>query len=75
MVLMVCSHCPTPRSIKRPIKVGCVGLLCVNVYAAQRQMPIQIPIGFCPNLLVSVSLSVSVSVSVLGSEHTMTKIV
>ena len=39
--------------------------LCRGVCTAQRQTPTQIPIGFCPNLMVSVS--VSGSASVLGS--------
>ena len=48
--LMVCSHCPTSRLIKRPIKNG--------LYTEQRQTSTQIPIGFCANLSLSVSVSV-----------------
>ena len=34
--LMVCSHCPTPRLINRPIKMGCTEL-CGGVHTVQRQ--------------------------------------
>ena len=63
---MVCSHCPTPRPIKRVIKMGYVGL-CGSVHTAQRETSTQIPIWICANLSVSVSVLVSVSVSVSGS--------
>ena len=39
----------------------------VKVFILQRQISIQIPIGFCVHLLVSMSLSVSVSVSMPGN--------
>ena len=60
---MVCSHCPTPRPTK---KMSCAELF-EGVHTAQRQTPKQIPVGFCSNLLASMSVSVSVSVSVSGS--------
>ena len=66
-MLKVCTHCPTPRPTKKPIKkMGCLEL-CGGIHTAQRQTPTQIPVGFCANLVVSVS--VSVSVSVLGSTN------
>ena len=59
---MLCSHCLTLRPIKRLIKMGFIELC--GAYIAQRQIPPQIPIGFCSNLSVSVSVSISVSGSV-----------
>ena len=57
---MAYSHHP----IQRPIKMSCIEL-CGGVHTAQRQISKQIPIGFCVNLLVSVSGSVSGSVNSL----------
>ena len=37
--------------------------LYIGVHTAQRQTPIQMPIGFCTSLSVCVSVSVSVSMS------------
>ena len=44
--LIVSSHCPTLRPIRTPIKMICTKL-CGSVLTAHRQMPTQIPIGFC----------------------------
>ena len=43
--------------------MGCVEL-CGVVHTVQRQTSLQIPIGLCANLLMSVSVSVPVFVSV-----------
>ena len=56
---VVCSHCSTSRLIK----MGCIKL-CGGVHTTQGLTPIKIPIGFCANLLVSVSVSVSGSANV-----------
>ena len=53
-VTLVCSHCPTPR----PIKKGCIEL-CGGVHNGERQPSTQIPIGFRVHLSVSVSVFVS----------------
>ena len=57
-VLIVCSHCPTPRSKKNQLKRGFYELFG-SFYTAQRLTPTQIVIGFSANLSVSVSVSMS----------------
>ena len=43
---MVYSYCPTPR----PTNMCCIEL-CGGVHIAQRQVPMQIPIGFCVHVI------------------------
>ena len=47
---MVCSHCPIPRLMQRPIKMTCIAL-CKGFHTAQGQTPTQIPIGFCTHFI------------------------
>ena len=44
--VMVYSHCTTPRTRPRPIKMACIGL-CGGIHTAQTPITTQIPIGFC----------------------------
>ena len=60
IVIMVCSHCLILRLMV------CIEL-CGGVHTARRQTSTQIPVGFCVNLLVSVSVAVSVFALVSGS--------
>ena len=48
--LMMCSHFPTPRLIKRRIEMDCVQF-SGDVHTAQKQTPKQIPVGFCAKYL------------------------
>ena len=50
---------PLDPLVQRQIKMGCIEL-CECVHTAQRQIALQIPIGFCANLLVWVSVCVGV---------------
>ena len=58
---MVCSRCPTPKTIKGLTKMGCIEL-CGGVHTAQRQTPIQIPTGFYISVFVSLLVSSNVNV-------------
>ena len=53
MSLMVCSHYPIPRPVR---KMGCIEL-CGGVHTTQKQTSTQIPIEFCVNLLVCLYVS------------------
>ena len=64
--LMVYSHCPTPRPINRPIKMGCIEL-CGGLHTARRRTPTQILIELHANLPVFMPVPVSVYVLVSGS--------
>ena len=60
-VLMVSSHCPSPR----PIRIVCIDLYCMEVLILYRDRhQYKIPNGCCVHLSVSVSVSVSVLASV-----------
>ena len=48
--------------------MGCIKL-CGGVHTAQKQRPIQIPVGFSANLSVSVSVSVSGNVNASIVQH------
>ena len=63
---MVCSHLSDTKTDKEPNKV-----LCGGVYSEQRQTPIQIPIGLCANLSVSVCLVFCVCLGVGQCERTI----
>ena len=56
--LMVYLYSPTPRPIQKQIKMDCIELYGVHI--AERQIPTQIPIGFCVNLSVAALYLVSV---------------